>query len=136
MKELFLEQLRVIDSHPYENVGDDGRPLIDGESVIPDYETIFVKGTEVQRYRTEVQMYRGTEVQRYRGTAVQRVELRIRPAAIPEPTLTYILIRKILDFDLLRHKICLLFAVIATCRPKREALFRYKIMYKLSPSPA
>ena len=45
MKELFLEQLRVIDSHPYENVGDDGRPLVDGgDSVIPDYETIFVKG--------------------------------------------------------------------------------------------
>ena len=49
VKELFLDQLRVIDSHPYENVGDDGRPLIDGESVIPDYETIFVKGKEVQR---------------------------------------------------------------------------------------
>ena len=49
VKELFLEQLRVIDSHPYENVGDDGRPLIDGESVIPDYETIFVKGKEMQR---------------------------------------------------------------------------------------
>jgi hypothetical protein len=37
---------RVIDSHPYENVGDDGRPLAgreSSESVIPDYETIFVK---------------------------------------------------------------------------------------------
>jgi hypothetical protein len=37
---------RVIDSHPYENVGDDGRPLAGRESaenVIPDYETIFVK---------------------------------------------------------------------------------------------
>ena len=27
VKQLFLEQLRVIDSHPYENVGCDGRPL-------------------------------------------------------------------------------------------------------------
>ena len=27
VRELFLEQMRVIDSHPYENVGDDGRPL-------------------------------------------------------------------------------------------------------------
>ena len=52
VKELFLEQLRVIDSHPYENVGDDGQPLVGdgaagsgGDSVIPDYETIFVKGT-------------------------------------------------------------------------------------------
>ena len=27
VKELFLEQLRVIDAHPYENVDDDGRPL-------------------------------------------------------------------------------------------------------------
>ena len=54
MKELFLEQMRVIDSHPYENVGHDGQPLLDGEggqdrrgksgSVTPEYETIFVKG--------------------------------------------------------------------------------------------
>jgi len=46
VKELFLEQLRVIDSHPYENVGDDGRPLAGpGEdAVTPDYETIFIKG--------------------------------------------------------------------------------------------
>ena len=27
VKELFLEQLRVIDAHPYENVDGDGRPL-------------------------------------------------------------------------------------------------------------
>ena len=48
VRELFLEQLRVIDSHPYENVGDDGRPLAaDGEAVIPDYETIFVKGRAI-----------------------------------------------------------------------------------------
>ena len=70
MKELFLEQMRVIDSHPYENVGDDGEPLLDGgeagaaggtskgvgggerssrggrDSVNPEYETIFVKGRE------------------------------------------------------------------------------------------
>ena len=45
VKQLFLEQLRVIDSHPYENVGCDGRPLAaDSETVTPDYETIFIKG--------------------------------------------------------------------------------------------
>ena len=27
VKELFLEQLKIIDSHPYENVDDDGQPL-------------------------------------------------------------------------------------------------------------
>merc|ERR550534_3612726 len=43
VRELFLEQLRVIDSHPYENVGNDGRPLANSDnSVTPDYETIFV----------------------------------------------------------------------------------------------
>jgi len=48
VRELFLEQLRVIDSHPYENVGNDGRPLANSDnSVTPDYETIFVKGQEV-----------------------------------------------------------------------------------------
>jgi len=48
VRELFLEQLRVIDSHPYENVGNDGRPLATSDnSVTPDYETIFVKGQEV-----------------------------------------------------------------------------------------
>lgn len=44
VRELFLEQLRVIDSHPYENVDDEGNPLgrnSDGEA--PDYEAIFVK---------------------------------------------------------------------------------------------
>ena len=69
VRELFLEQMRVIDSHPYENVGDDGRPLAgeqrkrglvlsltncrlsipfvsgrDSDTVTPDYETIFIKG--------------------------------------------------------------------------------------------
>jgi len=45
VKQLFLEQLRVIDSHPYENVGCDGRPLAaDSETITPDYETIFIKG--------------------------------------------------------------------------------------------
>lgn len=44
VKELFLEQLRVIDSHPYENVGCDGRPLAENsETITPDYETIFIK---------------------------------------------------------------------------------------------
>ena len=50
MRELFLEQLRVIASHPYENVGDDGCPLVGGTAdgeVIPDYETIFVKGKNI-----------------------------------------------------------------------------------------
>ena len=28
VRELFLEQLRVIDSHPYENVDNDGRMLV------------------------------------------------------------------------------------------------------------
>ena len=32
VKELFLEQMRVIDSHPYENVGDDGQPLLDADN--------------------------------------------------------------------------------------------------------
>mgnify|MGYP001451476625 CR=1 FL=1 len=42
VRELFLEQLRVIDSHPYENVGRDGRPLVDRDGVAntPEYETI------------------------------------------------------------------------------------------------
>ena len=40
VRELFLEQLRVIDSHPYENVGDDGRPLVDSVTSNPEYETI------------------------------------------------------------------------------------------------
>ena len=57
VKELFLEQMRVIDSHPYENVGVDGQPLLDGgsrggrgergskgETGMPEYETIFIKG--------------------------------------------------------------------------------------------
>ena len=37
-------QLRVIDSHPYENVDGDGRPLChnDNDEIAPDYETIFV----------------------------------------------------------------------------------------------
>ena len=47
VKELFLEQLRVIDSHPYENVDDDGHPYVYDEIIPedenPDYETVFVK---------------------------------------------------------------------------------------------
>lgn len=44
VKELFQEQLRVIDSHPYENVDENGIPLTYNEDEItPDYETIFVK---------------------------------------------------------------------------------------------
>ena len=52
VKELFLEQLKVIDAHPYENVDDDGHPISiykssDGnEPIVPDYETIFVKGND------------------------------------------------------------------------------------------
>ena len=56
VKELFLEQLKVIDAHPYENVDGDGHPISIGgavdpsnESVVPDYETIFVKGMEEHR---------------------------------------------------------------------------------------
>ena len=46
VKELFLEQLRVIDSHPYENVNAEGLPLLqddDDDEITPDYETVFVK---------------------------------------------------------------------------------------------
>ena len=52
VKELFLEQLKVIDAHPYENVDDDGHPISIyrssdcNEPIVPDYETIFVKGNE------------------------------------------------------------------------------------------
>ena len=51
VRELFLEQMRVIDSHPYENVDGEGNPLMgrrraSNEEVTPEYETIFVKGTE------------------------------------------------------------------------------------------
>ena len=47
VRELFLEQMRVIDSHPYENVDDDGNPLCKvADEVTPEYETIFVKGNE------------------------------------------------------------------------------------------
>merc|ERR1719391_1319558 len=53
VKELFLEQLRVIDAHPYENVDDDGRPLCGqaktDEHVVPDYETIFVNNPDAVR---------------------------------------------------------------------------------------
>ena len=41
VKELFLEQMRVIDSHPYENVDDDGHPLVDNKEDT-DYETVVV----------------------------------------------------------------------------------------------
>ena len=41
MWEFFLEQLRVIDSHPYENVGNDGQPLVgDTTAASLEYETI------------------------------------------------------------------------------------------------
>jgi len=48
VRELFLEQLRVIDSHPYENVDGDGNPLCGNgrDEVQPEYETIFVKEEE------------------------------------------------------------------------------------------
>lgn len=47
VRELFLEQLRVIDSHPYENVDDEGNPLCGRDAEIsPEYETIFVKSDE------------------------------------------------------------------------------------------
>jgi protein tyrosine phosphatase len=48
VRELFLEQMRVIDSHPYENVDDDGNPLCKNnpDEVAPEYETIFVKVEE------------------------------------------------------------------------------------------
>ena len=47
VRELFLEQLRVIDSHPYENVDDDGHPLCKNpDEITPDYETIFVKNQD------------------------------------------------------------------------------------------
>lgn len=37
--------MKVIDSHPYENVDDDGNPLgrRRGDDIQPDYETILVK---------------------------------------------------------------------------------------------
>ncbi len=47
VKELFLEQLRVIDSHPYENVDNDGNPLFrNPDEITPDYETMFVKDSK------------------------------------------------------------------------------------------
>ncbi len=47
VKELFLEQLRVIDSHPYENVDDDGHPLADEtkDTTDTDYETVVVNNS-------------------------------------------------------------------------------------------
>lgn len=45
VKELFLEQLRVIDSHPYENVDDDGHPLVDNKEDT-DYETVVVNNSD------------------------------------------------------------------------------------------
>ena len=50
VKELFLEQMRVIDSHPYENVDDDGHPLVDNKEDT-DYETVvvsFYQWTEIK----------------------------------------------------------------------------------------
>ena len=48
VKELFLEQLRVIDDHPYENVDDDGHPIVIEDEINPDYETVFVNNDEVE----------------------------------------------------------------------------------------
>ena len=45
VKELFLEQMRVIDSHPYENIDDDGHPLA-AEKEDTDYETVVVNNVE------------------------------------------------------------------------------------------
>ena len=45
VKELFLEQMRVIDSHPYENIDDDGHPLADDKEDT-DYETVVVNNVE------------------------------------------------------------------------------------------
>ena len=53
VRELFLEQMRVIDSHPYENVDDDGNPLCKAaDEVTPEYETIFVKGNEERKEKS------------------------------------------------------------------------------------
>ena len=57
VKELFLEQLRVIDSHPYENVDDDGHPLAaNAEEIAADYETIFVKEQDIDKILSEKMM--------------------------------------------------------------------------------
>ena len=49
VRELFIEQLRMIDAHPYENLDMNGHPLICPPQEIridPSYETIFVKESE------------------------------------------------------------------------------------------
>jgi len=45
LRELFIEQLKMIDAHPYENLDVNGHPLICPEinKIDPSYETIFVK---------------------------------------------------------------------------------------------
>mgnify|MGYP003353185790 CR=1 FL=1 len=46
LRELFIEQLKMIDAHPYENLDVNGHPLIGvpGEIRIePSYETVFVE---------------------------------------------------------------------------------------------
>lgn len=46
LRELFIEQLKMIDAHPYENLDVNGHPLICPPQEIridPSYETIFVK---------------------------------------------------------------------------------------------
>ena len=54
VKELFLEQLRVIDSHPYENVDDDGHPLEVNEPTLDtDYETVVVNMDQVLSQRIQ-----------------------------------------------------------------------------------
>ena len=44
LRELFIEQLKMIDAHPYENLDVNGHPLIcPPVQIDPSYETIFVK---------------------------------------------------------------------------------------------
>lgn len=58
VRELFLEQMRVIDSHPYENVDDDGNPLCrNPDEITPDYETIFVKDADQGKGELEYKFY-------------------------------------------------------------------------------
>jgi hypothetical protein len=60
VRELFLEQMRVIDSHPYENVDDDGHPLCGKDraedEINPDYETVFVKNDNVEDHQKRSEM--------------------------------------------------------------------------------
>lgn len=51
VRELFEEQLRVIDSHPYENVDEEGMPIGRNDDDTPDYETIFIKSNKSQQHQ-------------------------------------------------------------------------------------